>query len=281
MFDIYQAVTDRILKALEAGVAPWAQPWDGHTVLGELAVSHDSGKPYSLLNQLILMKPGEYCTMRQVNAAGGKVKKGAKSRMVVFWKWVDKDDPDSPDGKKSIPFLRYYNVFHLDDCEGVEPKWANAVKRYDTQTDDGADKVFTDYTTREGITVNIGESSKAYYSPSQDMIRLPGADQFKDSGEYYSTMFHEATHSTGHPKRLNRIVTAAAFGSEDYSKEELIAEIGSCFICAQLGISTETAFRNSAAYVQGWLNALKNDRRLIVTAAGAAEKAAKLILGTP
>ena len=279
MFDIYQAVTDRILNALETGVAPWAQPWDGRTILAECAISHVSGKPYSLLNQLLLLKPGEYCTFKQVKDAGGQVKKGAKARFVVFWKWVNVEDENDPDKVSQIPFLRYYNVFHIEDCEGIEAKWSGInVKRYATEPIEAAETVFTDYTSRENITVKIGDSARAFYRPADDMIRLPGIDQYKNAEEFYSTAFHEATHSTGHEKRLNRLVKAASFGSDDYSKEELVAELGSCFICAQLGISTETAFRNSAAYVQGWLYAMKNDKRLIVSAAGAAEKAAKLIL---
>ena len=275
--DVYEEVTNRILTALENGVAPWAKPWEGGDTFS--AISHATGKAYSFMNQLLLGKPGEYLTFNQVKEAGGKVKKGAKSKMVVFWKWIEKkEDPTDPEKvTSSIPFLRYFNVFHIDDVEGVKPKWGDKGKRFETSPIEAGEKVFTDYTTREGITVSIGDSAQAYYRPSTDTIRLPGLDQFKEASEYYSTAFHEATHSTGHEKRLNRLSKQAAFG-DDYSKEELVAELGSCFICATLGIDTDTSFRNSAAYLNGWLSALANDRKLIVSAAGAAEKAANLIL---
>ena len=276
--DIYTEVTARIMTALENGVAPWAKPWEGGDTFS--AISHATGKAYSFMNQLLLGRPGEYLTFKQVKDAGGKVKLGSKAKMVVFWKWIEKrEDPADPEKvTSSVPFLRYFNVFHIDDTEGIAPKWGKKGKRFETSPIEAGEKVFSDYVTREGITVKIGDSAEAFYRPSEDMIRLPGLDQFADASEYYSTAFHEATHSTGHENRLNRLTRQAGFGSESYSKEELVAELGSCFICATLGISTDTSFRNSTAYLNGWLSALKNDRKLIVSAAGAAEKAANLIL---
>lgn len=285
MFDLYQEITDRIIAALESGVAPWTQPWVGG---GDCAISHETGRAYSLLNQMLLCKPGEYLTFKAVEREGGKIKKGCKARMVVFWKWIEKPvlrggkevlNPDGTVKVQSIPFLKYYNVWHIDNTEGIQPRFTGKAAQFPTEPIAAAEAAFFGYTSRSGVTVKIGESSRAFYRPSEDLIRLPGLDQFRDAAEYYSTAFHEATHSTGHPKRLNRLTDCAAFGSDDYSKEELVAELGSCFILGRLGINSNSAFRNSAAYINGWLGALRNDKRLIVSAAGAAEKAAGLIMG--
>ena len=283
--DIYQEITDKVLAAIEAGTAPWVKPWKGTS---PWAISHETGKTYSILNQILLGKPGEYITWGQVQKAGGKVKKGSKARMIVYWNFQVKEKTDKDgnpvldaDGNvivRQIPFLQRYNVFHLDDVEGIAPKYDKVVE-HDHKPDEAAEKLLHEYLTREGITLEVDKVGRAFYSPQLDKIHLPELTIFDSVPEYYGTAFHEATHSTGHKKRLDRLTDCAAFGDENYSKEELVAELGSCFICSKLGLSTESSFRNSAAYLQGWLQALKNDKRLIVTAAGAAEKAAKMILG--
>lgn len=288
-FDIYAAVTDRIIAELEQGIIPWLKPWTG-TAHG--AISHTTGKPYSLLNQFLLGRDGEYITFAQAQKEGGKVKKGAKSKMVVFWKFLVKEKKDEhghvmrdKDGNiiaERIPMLRYYNVFHVDDCENIAPKYADTGARtYDGEPIENAERVLMDYVNREQIKLVFETSDEAYYSPSRDMIHLPEREQFTSAAEFYGTAFHEATHSTGHKSRLNRLATgaAAAFGGEDYSKEELVAEIGSAAILNRLNIETAATFKNSAAYIQSWLRALKNDKRLIVSAAGKAEKAMNYILG--
>lgn len=278
-FDIMQVVTDKIIEALEKGTVPWAKPWIG----SDLCIKHRSGEAYSLINQLLLGKPGEYLSYKEAQDAGGHVKKGAKGRFVVFWKMLQTADKNAldADGKpvvKVIPLLRYYTVFHIDDCEGVKPKWNRDLG---TQEIDKGEKVLLDYVARAGVTLERVQSGRAFYRPSEHLIRLPKIEQFADANEYYSTAFHEAVHSTGHHTLLDRFpqdAMMAAFGSESYSKEELIAEIGACAIMGRLGLDTDGTFRNSAAYIKGWLSALKNDKRLIVSAAGKAEKAVKLIL---
>ena len=277
MFDIYEAITNRIIDALEAGTIPWRKPWKGGC---RYAISHSTGRPYSLLNQLMLgERPGEYLTWKQIHDEGGRVKKGAESQFVVFWKMIEKQDKDDPEQTKEIPFLRYFNVFHIDDCEGIEPKFTTSEEPF-THADPiaHAEEVFADYIARSGVTFRSAYQDRAYYRPSDDSINLPLIEQFQDAAEYYSTLFHEATHSTGHPSRLNRLTKIAGFGSEEYSKEELTAEIGAATILGTLGIETESSFANSAAYIDGWLHALKNDKKLIVSAAGRAEKAVRLIL---
>lgn len=287
MKDIYSEVTDRIIEQLEAGFIPWSKPWTG---ISDGAISRATGRAYSLINQMLLNRPGEYVTFKQCKDEGGHVKKGAKSKFVVFWKVYRREKKDSggavikdADGKpvmESIPVLRYFNVFHIDDCEGITAKYPNGA-RNTAHIDGDADSVLHGYVDREGIDLEIKQSDRAYYSPSFDRIVLPRVDQFDNTSEFYSTAFHEATHSTGHKSRLNRFTgeaANAAFGSETYSKEELVAEIGAACILHELNMETSDSFRNSAAYIQSWLKVLKNDKRMIISAASRAEKAVKLIL---
>ena len=272
-------VTERIINQLEQGIIPWEKPWTG---LADGAYNRISKRSYSLINQLILKHDGEYATFKQWQDLGGKIKKGAKSEIVVFWKLlpVEQAQPDGTTETKNIPFLRYYNVFHISQVEGVEPLEKKI--RNDIEPIAEAEKTLSDYITRENITFKNVAGDSAYYSPNQDMICLPLMEQFKDASEYYSTAFHEATHSTMKESRCNRAEDRkgklVAFGSDEYSKEELVAEIGSANILNMLGIETKKSFRNSAAYIQNWLEVLKNDVNFIVSASSKAEKAVKYIL---
>ena len=277
MLDIYAQITDRIIAALEQGVIPWHKPWVGGN---SGCISYSTGRPYSLLNHLLLGgQSGEYITFKQATLAGGHVRKGEKSKFVVFWKSYEKIDEESGEVTQHF-YLRYYNVFHLSQVEGVSPRWAVSVRpASDLQPDAAADAIIQNYKERSGITLRITESDRAYYQPSTDTVVVPQLSQYQKQEEYYSTLFHELTHSTGHSSRLNRITDIAAFGDNEYSREELCAEIGSAFLVNHCGLESEASFRNSAGYIQGWLKALKDDKRLIVSAAGAAEKAVNLILG--
>lgn len=288
MKDLYNEITERIIDQLEQGIIPWRKPWAG---VNSGAISHATGRPYSLLNQMILGKPGEYITFNQCKQEGGMIKKGSKAKTVVFWKIMPREKRDADgapvlnaDGEKvieGIPVLRYFQVFHIDDCEGISPKYADKAPEKPAEPDLAAEDALIDYLRRENIRLEQTISNEAYYSPARDYIHLPIREQFTSSGEYYGTAFHEATHSTGHVTRLNRFNgadAAAAFGSESYSKEELVAEIGSACILHELGLETPATFKNSAAYIQSWLRALKNDKRMIISAAARAEKAVKLIL---
>ena len=270
---IYSEITKRMIDEMEQGIIPWQKPW----MAAGAAISHTTGKPYSLLNQMLLGRAGEYLTYKQVQQEGGFVRKGQKAHMVVFWKWIDKEDEETGETTQ-IPFLRYYNVFHIDQCEGIAAK--RAVNRpQSADADAAAEAIIEDYVRREGVHMEHVEGDRAFYRPATDSITLPPLKQFKETAEYYGTAFHEMVHSTGHAKRLNRLDATAFFGSEQYSKEELIAEIGAAALVNRVGLETAKSFRNSAAYVQNWLQALKNDKRFIVSAAGKAEKAVALILG--
>ena len=276
-FDIYATITERIIAELENGTVPWHKPWVGTGG----AISHVTGRPYSFLNQLLLGRPGEWLTFRQCADEGGHVKKGAKARFVVFWKWLEGDKivklPDGSETKEQIPFLRYYNVFHIDQCEGISPKWDKPVE-HPAEPDEAAEAIIAGYIARSGVKLNRTKGDRAFYSPATDTITVPCMEQFSETAEFYSTLYHEAIHSTGHASRLNRL-TSTAFASESYSQEELVAECGAAYLLHAVGLETPASFRNNAAYLRGWLKALHDDKRLIVRAAGQAEKAVRYILG--
>ena len=276
-FDIYAAVTDRIIRQLEAGCIPWNKPWGG---MEGGAVSGTTGKPYSLLNQMILGKPGMYFTFNQIQNLGGHVRKGEKSQMVVFWKQIPTKEQDNQTGEqreKLVPMLRYYSVFHQDQIDGLNLPPMEKPKELITHP--RADHIITDYILRSGVKLEHRIGDEAYYSPSVDRVVLPMMEQFHNTAEYYSTAFHELTHSSGHRSRLDRLRATAHFGNESYSKEELVAEIGAAALMNHVGLETTSTLRNSAAYIQSWLAALRNDKRLIVTASGAASRAFEYITG--
>ena len=301
--DVMAIVTEKIMYALEQGVIPWQKPWC--TVGG--AYNRMTGRTYSLLNQMLLRHSGEYASYKQWLEAGGVVKKGAESEIVVFWKFpvlvdknLDSGEGDSPGGRtapdgghidmvsdkcregvaRQAPVLRYYRVFHISQVDGVEPIKTDSMEQSDIKAIDKAETLLHGYLDREGIRLECGPSNEAYYSPQRDVVHMPSLSQFMNSESFYATMLHEAVHSTGAEKRLARkSLSHVVFGSESYSKEELVAEIGSACLMHHLGISTKATERNASAYVQGWLRALRNDRRTIVYAAGQAEKAVNYILG--
>ena len=270
--DIYAEITNRMIAEMEAGIIPWKKPW----MASGAAVSHTTGKPYSLLNQMLLGRPGEYITFNQCLQEGGHVRKGEKARMVVFWKWLEKEDKETGEVEQ-IPYLRYYNVFHIDQCEGIAARHMQTNPN-PASPDETAEAIITGYITREGVSLEHREGDAAFYQPATDKIVLPKLTQFTEAAEYYGTAFHEMVHSTGHAKRLARLDTTANFGGEEYSKEELVAEIGSAALVHHAGLETSSSFRNSTAYVQNWLTVLKSDKRFIVSAAGKADKAVSYIL---
>lgn len=282
--NIYQVVTDRIIEQLEAGTVPWQKPW--FSITGG-ACNALSGHRYSLMNQLLLPKSGEWASYNQWLRVGGQVKQGEKSSLVVFWRWqeepdeVPEDDVQEEQAARSRkPVLKYYHVFHVSQVDGVEPLVPAEVADNRVEPIAKAEKLLMDYISREQVGFDPAYSDKACYSPATDTIHLPMLNQFRSAEEYYSTAFHEAVHSTGSEKRLNRKgLKDPRFGSEVYSKEELIAELGAASMMHALGIETDASFQNSAAYIDSWLQVLKRDKRFIVSAAGQAEKAARYITG--
>lgn len=283
--NVYEMITNKFIKMMEGGVIPWERPWSGVAGIDGGAFNRVSKKSYSILNQCLLSKPGEWASFKQWNELGGKVRRGEKSEFVVFWKITPverekvNEAGETVTEKVTIPVLRYLPVFHISQVDGVEP--LDKAKLTETNPIEAAEKIKIDYSTREHIKIEDATTNKAYYSPTMDFIHVPQIRQYKKANDYYATLFHEMVHSTGHSSRLNRFENGtklAAFGSEDYSKEELVAEMGSAFLLNHVGIETEKTDRNSAAYLQSWLRVLKNDNRFIVSAAGKAQKAVEYIL---
>ncbi|MBR5224810.1 MAG: DUF1738 domain-containing protein [Clostridia bacterium] len=272
--DIYAVVTDRIIAQLENNIVPWRKPW----LASNQAVSRTTGKPYSLLNQMLLGRPGEYLTFSQCQKEGGKIKKGEKAQIVVFWKRIETEDEETHE-KKEVPFLRYYNVFHVDQCEGITAKHDIPIQT-NIEPEAQAEQIIASYLDRSGVKLIHREGDRAFYSPASDSISIPLRSQFSSIAEYYGTAFHELSHSTGHISRLNRLEKTAFFDSEAYSKEELTAEIAASALVNHCGLETSNSFRNSAAYIQSWLSVLRGDKRFIMSASGKAEKAVALILNS-
>ena len=284
--DVYAIVTEKIINMLEQGVVPWRRPWIS-TGLPRNVVSK---KPYRGINYFLL-SASEYVspfwlTMRQANQLGGHVRKGEESTIVVFWKVDDLKqsgedlDPNENDDKNRRRFLlRYYRVFNLEQCELPQVVLDKLPK---TETHQHAP--IGECAEIMGCMPNAPEivhaGSKAFYSLSTDRVTLPAPELFTSAAEYYATGFHELIHSTGHEKRLARasILEAAPFESPTYSVEELVAEMGAAYLCAESGISP-TVIENQAAYVSGWLKKLRDDRKLVVRAAAHAQQASDYVLG--
>jgi len=276
--NVYETVTARIIELLETGTIPWKKPW----VSSEGPMNLISKKPYRGINSFLLncspYSSQYWMTYRQAAVKGGQVRKGEKSTAIVFWKWLDSkvhpgEDDNEATGK--IPLLRHYNVFNLDQIDGITAP-EKEQPTYPFSPIEQAEQVISNMPHRPLIQYG---GDHACYSPTLDCIKLPKQEVFRSPEEFYSTAFHELAHSSGHESRLRRkgILEPSYFGSHDYSQEELVAEFGSSMLCGFAGIEQQT-IENSAAYVQDWLKVLKNDKKLAIVAAGQAQNAADFIL---
>ena len=286
--DVYQLVTDLIIEKLEQGIVPWRKPWNDYGP----AVNYISKKPYRGINQLILngmhIKPF-YLTFKQATALGGRIKKGAKSIPVTYWNFTYRDKEtsrkiNSIEAKKlpashvvKTAFLKYYRLFNIDDVLHIEFDIPALSSENNNYSIDRCDAVLLQMKDRPEIR---HKENQAYYNPIHDFINMPPIELFKTSELYFSILHHELIHATGHIKRLNRFdgIAIAAFNSIHYSKEELVAEIGAAFLNGHTGILNEDTLNDSTAYIQGWLNKLKNDKKFIVEASAKAQKAVDYIL---
>ena len=307
---VAQKVVDRIVDLINSGESlPWVKPWNRHVntvtiVDGVKTVTiyptawNRKGQPYKGANTYL--PAGEYITFKQCEAEGGHVKKGAKGFPVVYWNFqkVTEVDPDtSEEVEKVIPFLKYYTVFKVEDCEGIEQKHQpkpytveipithSEVVDADTSLDATAEAIIADYIGRAGNGFHVDRdevSDRAFYSPSIDYVSVPNRSQFAVLSEFYSALFHELGHSTGHRTRLNRFTgkaANAAFGSQEYSREELVAESTAATILNAIGMEEANTFRNSAAYIKSWSENIQKDPMMYITATTRAQAAVDLILG--
>ena len=271
---ICEQITERIETLLAKGVVPWHKPWKASTGLPRNLITN---QPYRGINVFLLMsmsyESSHWLTFRQAIQLGGSVKKGEKACPVVFWKQTTIEDKESGEPQK-IPLLRLYHVFNVAQCEGLKSMPAPAeVPLAITSAAEIVAKMPQPPAIKHGLT-------RAYYSPSDDTVGMPERNRFETEDAYHATLFHELVHATGHESRLKRasIMERNGFGTMPYCKEELVAELGSAFLCGYAEIIDRT-IDNSAAYIEGWLDSLKDDPTLIVYAAAQAHKAADFILG--
>lgn len=280
--NVYEVINARMMELLEQGTVPWRKTWNATSNQPKNIVSK---KEYRGVNIFLLAcmpySSAYWMTFKQCADKGGHVRKGEKSTPVVFWKWLDRKDADADatdtvaeNGK--IPMLRYYSVFNIEQTEGIEPPPITDTITHTFTPIERAEQIIAAMPLRPEI--KYGGNQPAYH-PLLDYVKMPVREAFGSPAEMYGTLFHELSHATGHQNRVRRkgITEPSYFGSHNYSKEELCAEMSACFLCAYSGIEQETIV-NSAAYIRGWLKALKNDKTLLVQAAAQAQKASDYIL---
>ena len=293
---VYERVTERITDLLKQGTVPWRKPWNAHVGPPRNGVS---GRFYRGLNVFMLSHAGFespwWFSPRQINALGGHIKKGEKVSWVHFWKpWVPKGDPSETrevdadtaaisTRRRLVLIIRAYRIANLDQCEGPgvdrfrDRHPSETPLRNDNEAIAACDAIVAGMPNPPSIRYG---GDRAFYRPWTDEVHLPKREAFTSSEEFYSTAFHELVHSTGHRERLDRktLTDGTPFGSPTYTREELVAEMGAAFLCAEAGIEDPT-IDNSAAYIGGWLTFLKSDPKALVVAGAQAQRAADYVLG--
>ncbi|EKD28836.1 MAG: protein of unknown function DUF1738 [uncultured bacterium] len=274
----YEKITNEIIEKIESEqILPWQKPWKA-----VCARNLVTDKPYRGFNYLNLnfqnFQSPYWMTFLQCKELGGKIKSGEKSTVIIFWKTGSVEDRETEEMKRSI-LLKTYSVFNLEQTEEIPENKIPKFQFEHKNPIEEAESIIRNFPNKPEIRFHTED--RAYYSPSQDLISIPAKESFKNQEDYFNTIYHEGVHSTGHSSRLNRkgITERNRFGSEEYSKEELIAELGAAFLCAESNILNKT-INNSAGYLQSWLKALKSDPHMIIHASQAAEKSAKYILNS-
>jgi antirestriction protein ArdC len=273
--DIFEIVTNLIIQKLEGGVIPWRQPWINLGPPRNLITQ----RPYRGINLLLLGSLGydrnEFLTFKQVQDLNARVKKGSKANLVVLWHWIDETETARKQDvrPRKRPILRYYHVFNVSQCVGI-PENNTMIKPRENSPIERCESIVANMPNAPNIVHNENE---AYYHPAADFINMPAIELFESSKAYYGTLFHELIHSTGHTDRLNRKELMENRKAGYYSTEELIAEIGSCYLTSFAGVALDE-LKNSVAYLQGWLEKLRNDKKFIVYASAQAQKATDYIL---
>lgn len=276
-FDIYATITEKILDIMESGVIPWHKPW----CTGENR-NLVTGKKYRGINVFLLactsFSSPWWLTFKQAVAKGGQIRKGEKGQMIVFWNPLIIKEKDSKTGeveKKKVFVLRYYTVFNLEQIDGIEaPPEPEKSKHTPIET---AAKIIKDM--QNPPQIDHSKMFQACYYPLKDTVNMPLFENFESAESYYSVLFHEVGHSTAHESRISRPegVEIISFRSENYSKEELIAEMTAAFLCGEAGVLQQT-IDLSASYIEHWSSVFKDDAKMVVCAAAAAQKAADYIL---
>lgn len=285
--DVYTAITEKIVAQLEAGVKPWLCPWQmSKSKFGAPSRPlRSTGQPYSGVNVLVLWLEAQlksytvpvWLTFNQAKELGGFVKKGEKSTTVVYANSFEKTETDAETGEEKthrIPFLKTYYVFNVQQIEGLESKFyeIEPINKNPEERLDDAEQFFKN----TGFDYRFG-GNRAFYSPTADFIQLPLFEHFNNRNQFYATMAHESIHMSGAEQRLNRQF-GKRFGDDSYAFEELVAELGSAFLCADLGISPEI-MEDHASYLSAWLKILKKDSRALFTAASQASRAVEYLHG--
>ena len=289
--DLYQQVTNRIITHLEKGEIPWRKTWSGYGLARNLATNHIyTGINMILMNCLPYPIP-YYMSFKQVQEKGGRIKQGAKAELIFYFNILFKDKADNTISKeqasilerqgaevKVLKYLKYYNVFNIKDIEGIEYASPDITLQPHEKLERCENIILNMPNAPEMIHQDL---SQAYYNKVHDFVNMPEIGQFQSPEEYYVTFFHELAHATGHQKRLNRpgITESEKFGDKKYSEEELIAEMAASFLSAQVSIDYDPIIENTAAYLQGWLKVLKEDKMFIFKVAAEAQKAADYVLG--
>ena len=283
---VVEKVTNKVIELLDQGEIPWKKPW---TINGVLPRNLVTGMEYRGMNAFLLSlccydyESPYFLTFNQTKKLGGSVKKEEHAIPVIYWNWREKKvEVENESGEiefevKKIPFMRYYNVFNVEQCSGLEDKIPEVkIETFNNTPIERCEKIVDEMKDKPKIKHG---GSTAVYTPRNDTIKLPEMKYFEPVEEYYSTLYHDLIHSTGHEKRLKRFDSGrvSSFGSEEYSKEELIAEMGSAYLCGICEIENKT-IENSTAYIQGWLKELRNNKRMVIYAAAGAQKSIDYIL---
>jgi antirestriction protein ArdC len=284
--DVYSRITDQIVQALEQGVRPWMKPWDAAHAAGPVSrpLRHN-GKPYGGINVVMLwasaMEQGFsaplWMTFRQAKELGAHVRKGEKGTLVVYADKITRTEQNEKgeDVERHFGFMKGYTVFCVDQIEGLPPHFyakAGAFKN-EGQRDAEAESFFAS----TGAQIRHG-GNNAFYAPGPDFVQMPDFETFRDAPAYYATLAHECTHWTRHKSRLDRDFGRKKWGDEGYAMEELVAELGAAFLCADLELTPQIR-QDHAPYIAGWLKVLKEDKRAIFSAAAHAQKAADFLHG--
>lgn len=283
--DVYTRITAQIIESLERGVKPWTQPWNAAHAAGHVSrpLRH-TGEPYSGINVLTLWATAMeahrsapiWMTFRQALSLGGHVRKGEKGAPVVYANTMQRTEIDEATGdeaERNIPYLKAYTVFNVEQIEGLPAHFYARAEPHRNPDERISDAEVFFAATRADIR-HGGDC--AYYSPTLDYIQMPAFEAFRDAQAYYATLAHEATHWTKHQNRLDRDFGRKRFGDAGYAREELVAELGAAFLCADLGLRLEDR-EDHAAYLGHWLSVLKEDKRAIFTAAAHAQRAAEYL----